>query len=254
MNELFLQLKKIITLILLLFLIGITTASVTADFSTDITYSATVPSSVQFTDASVCTPACTSWAWDFNGDGVIDSVLQNPGVYIFTYSGNFSPRLMVSNDLNTGGKTKIHYITIAPLIPAPVPVPSSTWGASAYHDNITSYSYKMDTSVDLQNSTYLRLWLKNFTTTKKFSTSDFAASLIAPIMSVFGFWIFLIIWCLYLLAVWIRTGDTTLPLIIGILTIGIFGLLFPVEAMPVIIIIMAICGAIILTKLLKDQV
>ena len=36
---------------------------------------------VQFTDTSVPTP--TSWAWDFNGDGVTDSTIQNPA-YVYS--------------------------------------------------------------------------------------------------------------------------------------------------------------------------
>jgi hypothetical protein len=76
----------------------------------------------------------------------------------------------------------------------------------------------------------------------------------APLMHVFGFWIYLIIWGVYIFAVWIRAQDVTLPLIIGILSMGTFGLLFPKEALPVIIIMFVICGAIIVTKLMKDSI
>jgi PKD repeat protein len=50
----------------------INTDNVTPSF----TYSMIAPGVVQFTDTS--TPPPTSWAWDFNGDSIIDSTAQNP--------------------------------------------------------------------------------------------------------------------------------------------------------------------------------
>jgi PKD repeat protein len=50
----------------------ITTDTVAADF----TFALLAANTVQFTDAT--TPAATSWAWDFDGDGVTDSTAQNP--------------------------------------------------------------------------------------------------------------------------------------------------------------------------------
>ena len=56
------------------------------------------PLQVQFTDMS--TGAVTSWEWDFDGDGVVDSTLQNPS---FTYQagGAFAVTLTASNALDT---------------------------------------------------------------------------------------------------------------------------------------------------------
>lgn len=42
----------------------------------DFVYAQTSLGQLQFTDTS--TPAATSWAWDFDGDSVVDSTLQNP--------------------------------------------------------------------------------------------------------------------------------------------------------------------------------
>ncbi|MCB9884916.1 MAG: PKD domain-containing protein [Planctomycetes bacterium] len=50
----------------------ITTDAVSASF----THALIAPGVVQFTDTSVPTP--TSWAWDFDGDNVIDDTTQNP--------------------------------------------------------------------------------------------------------------------------------------------------------------------------------
>jgi PKD repeat protein len=50
------------------------------------------PLQVQFTDTSHCTDTggITSWAWDFDGDQVIDSTLQNP-MHVFQASGFEKP-------------------------------------------------------------------------------------------------------------------------------------------------------------------
>jgi PKD repeat protein len=55
----------------------INTDRITADFS----YSQISPGLFQFTDLSSPTP--TSWAWDFDGDNVVDDTTQNP-VYFYT--------------------------------------------------------------------------------------------------------------------------------------------------------------------------
>jgi PKD repeat protein len=233
--------------------VGVLSNSVSADYITNTTYSITYPVAIQFNDLSVCSPVCTNWVWDFNGDGSIDSLEQNPA-YVYTYPGNYSPKLIVSNGINTGTKIRINYISIGPAFVAPtIPQPTSAW-KPGYQYNGTLTTFKGNANIDLPNSTYLKYWLQNFSTTKNFSVYGFATGLMAPIMHVFGFWIFLIIWGLYLFAVWIRSQDVTMPLIIGILTMGTFGLLFPKESLPVIIIMFVICGAIIITKLMKDSI
>jgi len=78
--------------------------------------------------------------------------------------------------------------------------------------------------------------------------------LLSPILHVFGFWIFLIIFGLFLFAIWLRTGDVTMPLILGLLSMGTFGILFPKEALPFVILILVTCGAVIFVKVLKDAI
>jgi PKD repeat protein len=233
--------------------VGVPLNTVSANFTASSTYSATYPATINFTDYSICNPSCTNWAWDFNNDGTTDSLGQNPS-YTFTYPGNYSPKLIISNGINTGSKLRVNYIVIAPFVAPTIPQPTYTWHPGYQGDNGTQFTFTGDTSVDLQNSTFLKYWLQNFSATGNFSVYGFATGLMAPLMHVFGFWIFLIIWGLYLFAVWIRSQDVTLPLIIGILTMGTFGLLFPKESLPVIIIMFVICGAIIVTKLLKDNI
>ncbi len=55
--------------------------------------SGAAPLAVHFTDMSI--GDTDHWAWDFNGDGVLDSEEQNP-TYVYTEGGTFSPSLIVS--------------------------------------------------------------------------------------------------------------------------------------------------------------
>jgi len=233
--------------------IGVPSSSVFANYTTNATYSSNYPATIQFYDTSVCNPVCTNWAWDLNGDGATDSMAQNP-TYTYTYPGNYSPRLVVSNGINAGTKIRNQYIVIGPILVHPtIPQPTNAW-VPGYQYNGSIWEFKGTSYVDLPNSTFLKYWLQNFSATGNFSVYGFATGLMAPLMHVFGFWIFLIVWGLYLFAVWIRSQDVTLPLIIGILSMGTFGLLFPKESLPVIIIMFVICGGIIITKLMKDSI
>ena len=66
-----------------------------------------VPLTVQFSDSSTGFP--TSWSWDFNNDGVIDSTQRNPS-WTYTTSGYKSVRLQVSNGSNSAWFTRPDYI------------------------------------------------------------------------------------------------------------------------------------------------
>lgn len=232
--------------------IGVPSNSVSANFTASPLSTGSYPASIQFTDLSVCNPACTNWAWDLNNDGNIESLAQDP-FYTYTYPGVYTVKLLVSNGINTGTKVRVNYVTIGPVfVRTTIPQPTKTWHPG-YEGN-GSFSFKSDMSIDLANSTYLKYWLQHFSTSGNFSVYGFAISLMAPLMHVFGFWIYLAIWGLYIFAVWIRSQDVTLPLIIGILSMGTFGLLFPKESLPVIIIMFVVCGAIIITKLMKDNI
>jgi len=69
-----------------------------------------VPFTVQFTDASIGA-GITRWAWDFDNDGIVDSIDQNPS---FTYAtvGNQSVNLTVSGIAGTDSELKSEYIAV----------------------------------------------------------------------------------------------------------------------------------------------
>ncbi|WFN34534.1 right-handed parallel beta-helix repeat-containing protein [Methanogenium sp. S4BF] len=91
----------------------------TANFTTDVT-SGDAPLSVQFTDLSTGTP--TSWAWDFENDGVIDSTEQNP-THIYTAAGIYTVNLTAMNVAGSDSDVKTDYITVIGDPSGPQPLP-----------------------------------------------------------------------------------------------------------------------------------
>jgi PKD repeat protein len=80
-----------------------------ADFSAAPT-SGQSPLQVTFTDLSTGSP--TSWAWDFQNDGTVDSMQQNP---TFTYSpGTYTVKLTVTNAGGSDDNVKVGLISVRP--------------------------------------------------------------------------------------------------------------------------------------------
>jgi PKD repeat protein len=81
----------------------------TADFSAT-PRSGAAPLAVSFTDLSTNGP--TSWAWDFDNNGTVDSTAQNP---IFTYAnpGTYTVRLTAGNSAGSDDEIKTDYITVS---------------------------------------------------------------------------------------------------------------------------------------------
>lgn len=82
------------------------------------------PLQVQFTDQSYSPFGITSWAWDFQDDGIVDSTLQNP---VFTFPcGSWNVRLTVGDGVNPTG------IVVRPaFIVTDTVTPSFTWQSTA---------------------------------------------------------------------------------------------------------------------------
>ncbi|MGE5317071.1 MAG: PKD domain-containing protein [Chloroflexota bacterium] len=79
-----------------------------ANFSADTT-SGSYPLKVNFTDNSTNNP--TSWAWDFDGNGIVDSTAQNPSCKYKT-QGNYTVVLTVENEDGSNNETKVGYIHV----------------------------------------------------------------------------------------------------------------------------------------------
>jgi len=79
-----------------------------ADFTVNSYSFNSTPAAATFTDMS--TGNVTTWAWDFNDDGVFDSYVQNPA-YTFNTPGYHTIKLTVSN--GAGSSTKSRTIFVA---------------------------------------------------------------------------------------------------------------------------------------------
>jgi parallel beta-helix repeat protein len=79
----------------------------TAAFTSDV-QSGVAPLTVVFTDQSTNSP--TSWAWDFDNDGTVDSTVQNPS-YIYAV-GNYTVKLTATNAAGSDDEVKTDYITV----------------------------------------------------------------------------------------------------------------------------------------------
>ncbi|MGE0142301.1 MAG: PKD domain-containing protein [Planctomycetota bacterium] len=79
---------------------------IAADFSATPTMGA-APLIVNFTDTS--TGLVTSWAWDFDNDGNVDSTLQNP-TWVYASSGLYTVKMTASNSGQSDSETKASLI------------------------------------------------------------------------------------------------------------------------------------------------
>jgi PKD repeat protein len=75
--------------------------------------SGTAPLNVNFTDQSSGSPAPSSWAWDFQNDGLVDSNDQHPS-FQYTSPGTYSVKLTVGNGTSSNSLTQTGYITVNP--------------------------------------------------------------------------------------------------------------------------------------------
>jgi len=122
------------------------------------------------------------------------------------------------------------------------------WVPTYDTEYVTNYTYDVDTG------TYTQMWLPEFINTGEFNIFNFGASLMSPIMLVFGYFIFVIFWVIYLFIVWVRSGNIVMPLIVGMLTGGMWGLTFPAEVQYLGNVLLGICITVILVKLLLDKI
>ncbi|MDP8202078.1 MAG: PKD domain-containing protein, partial [Candidatus Tenebribacter burtonii] len=131
-----------------------------ADFEADVTLGE-APLEVQFTDTS--NGNITSWEWDFENDGTIDSNEQNP-VFIYNEVGVYTVSLTVSDGINEDTEIKEDYVTVifdadfeadVTLGEAPLEVQFT----DTSNDNITSWEwdFENDGTIDSneQNPIYI---------------------------------------------------------------------------------------------------
>jgi len=89
-----------------------------ADFVADVT-SIVEGDAVTF-DSSGSTGDPTAWNWDFDGDGTVDSVEENP-TFDYVTAGTFTVTLTVINATSVNTKVRTGYIVVAPGSGGPPP-------------------------------------------------------------------------------------------------------------------------------------
>lgn len=105
------------------------TAAPVANFTTINVTTGFAPLTVQFNDTSRNHP--TSWAWDFDNDGIVDNTTQNP-IYTYLATGNYTVNLTVTNALGSDEEVKVGYVyVVAPF----VSIGSGTCSASPVYPN-----------------------------------------------------------------------------------------------------------------------
>ncbi|WP_011308635.1 PKD domain-containing protein [Methanosarcina barkeri] len=85
------------------------TGAPVADFTATPT-SGNAPLTVNFTDASIGN--ISSYSWDFNNDGTVDSTEQNP-IYTYDAVGTYTVNLTVSNADGNDSEVKTEYIKVS---------------------------------------------------------------------------------------------------------------------------------------------
>jgi len=124
-------------------LVGTTSAtSPVAEFIVDKT-SGDAPLMVNFTDRSTNSP--TSWAWDFENNGVVDSIEQNP-THIYSTPGTYNVNLTVTNAGGTSSTMKTGYITAFAVTPVADFTAIPTSGAPPLTVTFTDQSTNLPTS------------------------------------------------------------------------------------------------------------
>jgi len=123
-----------------------------ANFTANVT-SGKAPLTVQFNDTSSGSP--TSWAWDFDNDGTIDSTEQNP-IYTYTEAGNYTVNLTVKNSVGSNSTVKTDYITVSETS-TPVEPP-----VAAFIANVTSGTAPLTVNFTDQSTGSPTSWLWDF--------------------------------------------------------------------------------------------
>jgi uncharacterized repeat protein (TIGR01451 family) len=98
-----------------------------ADFTTNTT-SGIAPLAVKFADNSTGIGPL-SYAWDFNGDGIVDSTIQNP-TYTYMTPGTYAANLTVTNA--GGSSSKVMTISVH----APIEKPTASFSQNKYSGKI----------------------------------------------------------------------------------------------------------------------
>ncbi|MCD4664346.1 MAG: PKD domain-containing protein [Bacteroidales bacterium] len=110
-----------------------------ANFEADSTFGY-LPFTVNFSDLSLGN--IVSWQWDFQNDGVFDSIEQNP-TFVYEDEGNYDVKLVISDGTYPDSLIKHNYITVEYVPPA---APTDVQVDIVYPDAVISWT-AVDTTI-----------------------------------------------------------------------------------------------------------
>jgi hypothetical protein len=122
--------------------------SLSVDFSADVTTGG-VPLTVNFSSLG---EGATTWAWDFDGDGITDSSVENPS-FEYGAAGLYTVTLTVSNDIVSDSEVKLDYIEVTE--PTDATPPALVLGLEQNYPN--PFNPKTNISFALSSSGQTRL-------------------------------------------------------------------------------------------------
>ena len=114
-------------------------------------YTGEAPLTVQFIDWSTGDPS--SWAWDFNNDGITDSTLERP-IHTCTTPGTYTVKLTAANSAGSDTETKTGCIVVTGTTPT---IDIDTTGGISNWALVTGTN-EDTTSVDLSVTTTASSW------------------------------------------------------------------------------------------------
>ena len=128
--------------------LNVSATPLVASFTADVT-SGIAPLTVNFTDTS--TGSVSYWAWDFNGDGVVDNTSQN-ATYTYLYAGSYTVTLSVRDaGIITSSSTRTGYIIISSSTPA---ISSTARIAGKYNDGVV-WSQVLPSTLNVNTTKYV---------------------------------------------------------------------------------------------------
>jgi PKD repeat protein len=132
-----------------------------ASFTSDLT-GGSAPLSVTFTDHSIGT--VTSYAWDFDSDGTIDSTEQSPTT-VFAEAGTYTVTLTVSGPDGSDTRTSVGFVTVSkPMLSAISLLPDKTVEIGLTGQAGRNYEIQATTNITSSWSTVTNLVTTNATT------------------------------------------------------------------------------------------
>jgi len=104
---------------------------------------------------------------------------------------------------------------------------------------------------DFNTGTYTRYWYSP--DNEVFDGFGFGYSLIAPMLKLLGPWFFVILWSAMIYRSYEKTGQVTMPIVLGLLTSTVWGVVIPQEAAMVWSTMFGIAIAALVAKYMLDR-